>query len=70
MEPYNAIDPVWGWVGTLYLGLPILLCLFVLLVLGAVGAPHLPTSHKKRILYPILSIIRRGARKKMLFIKS
>jgi hypothetical protein len=70
MEPYNGIDPVWGWGGMLYIGLPIVLCLFVLLVLGAVGAPHLSTSYKKGTLYPILSIILKGARKKMLFIKS
>ena len=67
MEPYIAIDPVWGWLGTLYLGVPVL-CLFALLVLGAVGAPHL-TFHKKRIFYPILRIVRRGARKEILLLK-
>lgn len=55
MEPYNAIDLGVGWKPLLRASYsPLSVC----------------PSHKKGILYPILSIIRRGARKKMLFIKS
>ena len=66
MEPYIAVDPVWGWVGTLYLGIPVL-CFFALLVLGAVAAPHISTFRKKRALYPMLKIVHRGGRKKLFF---
>jgi len=69
VEPYIAIDPVWGWISAFYMGIPVI-CLFVLLFLGSVGAPHILISRKKKILYPILSIIRNGARREPLLIES
>lgn len=64
MEPYNAVDPVWGWLGTLYLSVPVL-CLLALLVLGVVTAPHVLTYRKNLSLYPILKIVRRGGLKEI-----
>ncbi len=64
MEPYNAVDPVWGWTAVFYMGLPILGVFLLLLVSGlsggaAQGVRDTVAGTMYR-LYPLLRRIQKG----------
>ncbi len=64
MEPYNAVDPVWGWTAVLYMGLPILGVFLLLLVAGLSGGVSLGVRRAVAgtvyRLYPLLRHIQKG----------
>ncbi len=59
MEVYSAVDPIWGWVGTFYMGVPILLLFIFLMVIGTCDAATLQKEKGAYRLYPLLKIIER-----------
>jgi hypothetical protein len=64
VEPYNAVDPVWGWTAAFYMGLPILGVFLLLLVLGLSGGVAGEVRHAAAgtvyRLYPLLRRIQKG----------
>jgi len=66
MEIYSPVDPVWGWMGALYMGLPILLLFVFLMVIGASQGAKFNRSKASLYLYPLLKATQREKGKRLL----
>ncbi len=69
MEVYSAVDPIWGWVGTFYMGVPILLLFIFLMVIGTIDVAAPQKERGAYRLYPLLKIIEKGKSKRLMAVE-